>query len=85
MKVSVIIADEAVPRCFPQPAAEHFTRQYGHGHWSGHVTERGALRGIRTSRVLVVRMTPALSAAAAVPEAGAIDVKYFVGARRPLT
>jgi len=89
MKVSVITADEADAAAIASlhnSVAEHLTRQYGRGHWSGLVTERGALRGIRTSRVLVVknctRIVAALRLAAKKP--WAIDVKYFVSVRRPL-
>ena len=35
--------------------AEHLTRQFGHGHWSAVVTEKGELRSIETSRILIAR------------------------------
>jgi len=35
--------------------AEHLTRLHGIGHWSAPVTERGELRSIKTSRILIAR------------------------------
>ena len=67
-------------------AAEHLTRQFGQGHWSGRVTDRGVLWGIKTSRVLVVKDDARIVAMLrlATKKPWAIDVKYFVSVPRPL-
>lgn len=35
--------------------ADYLTESYGRGHWSSRVTVKSVLRGLGTSRVLVVR------------------------------
>ncbi len=67
--------------------AEHLTRQFGHGHWSAVVTEKGELRSIETSRILIARdddgaMVATLRLATKKP--WAIDKTYFTNVRRPL-
>ena len=58
MQVSAIPAsnaDAAAIASLHNSSAEHLTRKYGHGGWSGRVTERGVLWDIRTSRVLILK------------------------------
>jgi GNAT superfamily N-acetyltransferase len=69
--------------------AEHLTRQYGRGHWSHAVTERGVLfglKGFKTSRVLVARNDTGIVATLrlATKKPWAIDVRYFASVGRPL-
>lgn len=66
--------------------AEHLTRRYGRGHWSSCVTEKGVLRGIQTSRVLLARNGSGVIATLrlATKKPWAIDPAYFVTVRRPL-
>jgi GNAT superfamily N-acetyltransferase len=72
--------------CVRNAAAEHLTRGFGPGHWSGIVTPHGALRGIESSRVLVARderrVVGTLRLATRKP--WAIDLSYFAPAERPL-
>jgi GNAT superfamily N-acetyltransferase len=66
--------------------AQRLTEEFGRGHWSGLVTERGVLGAIRSSRVLVARgggeIVGTLRLATKKP--WAIDVKYFTKVDRPL-
>ena len=66
--------------------ADDLTRRYGRGHWSLVGTERGVLRDIPTSRVLVgwhgAELAGTLRLATKKP--WAIDPKYFTSVRRPL-
>ena len=67
--------------------AEHLTRQFGHGHWSAIVTERGELRSIETSRILIARDDDGIMVATlrlATKKPWAIDKTYFTNVRRPL-
>jgi len=66
--------------------AEHLTRQYGGGHWSSAVTEKGVLRGLRTSRALVARHGARIvgTLLLATKKPWAIDPTYFTSVRRPL-
>ncbi len=89
MELSAITANNADAPAIASllnSAAEHLTRRYGKGHWSRRVTERGVLWGLKTSRVLVVKDDTRLVAVLrlATKKPWAIDVKYFVGVRRPL-
>jgi len=70
-------------------ANQHLTATYGSGHWSGGVTERGVLAGMRHSRVLVARrggkgarVLGTLRLCTKKP--WAIDPRYFPKARRPI-
>jgi GNAT superfamily N-acetyltransferase len=67
-------------------AAADLTARFGSGHWSGTATERGVLRGILTSRVLVAhrgaRLLGTLRLATKKP--WAIDVTYFTPVARAL-
>jgi GNAT superfamily N-acetyltransferase len=89
MKVRVAIAtedDAAAIASLRTAVADALTVQFGRGHWSNPVTERSVLRGIESSRVLVVRSQGAIVGTLGLQtkKPWAIDVKYFVGVRRPL-
>jgi len=66
--------------------AERLTETYGRGHWSSAVTERGVLRGVRTSRVLVARQGEAIVGTLnlATKKPWAIDPAYFTPVRKCL-
>jgi GNAT superfamily N-acetyltransferase len=89
MSLSVITANDAdapAIAALRNAVAEHLTLQYGKGHWSGRVTERGVLWAIKTSRVLIVKDDARIVATLrlATKKPWAIDVKHFVNVRRPL-
>jgi GNAT superfamily N-acetyltransferase len=66
--------------------ADDLTRRYGRGHWSLVGTERGVLRDIQTSRLLIGwnggEIAGTLRLATKKP--WAIDSKFFTNVRRPL-
>jgi GNAT superfamily N-acetyltransferase len=67
--------------------AQQLTREFGHGHWSAIVTERGELRSIKTSRILIARDATAGIVATlrlATKKPWAIEPAYFADVRRPL-
>jgi GNAT superfamily N-acetyltransferase len=67
--------------------ADDLTRRFGPGHWSAAVTERGELRSIETSRVLIARDATGVIIATlrlATKKPWAIDKDYFAAVRRPL-
>jgi GNAT superfamily N-acetyltransferase len=76
-------ADLARLRC---AAANHLTDQHGYGHWSGAITERAVLYGIRTSRVIVARSADGIvgTLRLATKKPWAIDTRYFATVRRAL-
>ena len=65
---------------------QHLTSQYGQGHWSSGVTEKGVLYAMRISTVYVARYRSRLIATLALStrKPWAIDKKYFSASRRPL-
>jgi GNAT superfamily N-acetyltransferase len=67
-------------------AAGHLTQVHGAGSWSGSITERGVLRGINTSRVLVAHdgdeIVGTLRLATRKP--WAIDTTCFASVERPV-
>lgn len=67
-------------------AAGALTARFGHGHWSGLMTERGTAAGFRHARVRVGRaggrILTVLRLAQKKP--WAIDASYFTPVRRPL-
>jgi GNAT superfamily N-acetyltransferase len=79
-------ADAAAIAALRTAVAEHLTQQYGKGHWSSAATERGVLRGIKESRVLVARDRTGIVATLrlATKKPWAIDRAYFTSIRRPL-
>lgn len=66
--------------------ADQLTRDYGPGHWSSAVSERGVLHAMRTSRVFVMRRRDELIATLclATRKPWAIDTTYFTACKRPL-
>jgi ribosomal protein S18 acetylase RimI-like enzyme len=66
--------------------AQDLTGRHGAGHWSATVTERGVMRGITTSRVLVVRHASRIVATLrlATKKPWAIDIAYFTPCTRAL-
>jgi GNAT superfamily N-acetyltransferase len=66
--------------------ADDLTRLHGRGHWSSQVTEAGALRAIKSSRVLVGRSRNVVVATLtlATKKPWAIDVAYFTRVERAL-
>jgi GNAT superfamily N-acetyltransferase len=79
-------ADAAEIAALRTAAAQRLTEDFGRGHWSGAATEKGVLRAIRSSRVLVARrgrdVVATLTLATKKP--WAIDPKYFTKVERPL-
>jgi GNAT superfamily N-acetyltransferase len=79
-------ADAAEIAALRTAAAQRLTQDFGRGHWSGTATEKGVLRAIRSSRVLIARsgrdVVGTLTLATKKP--WAIDPKYFTKVERPL-
>jgi GNAT superfamily N-acetyltransferase len=67
-------------------AGAELTRRFGHGHWSSCVTEKGALRALAATRVLVAREGGRIlgTLRLATKKPWAIDPDYFTAVRRPL-
>ena len=89
MRLSADIAtdsDAAAIASLRTEVAEDLTRLYGRGHWSFGATEKGVLRGITTSKVLVARTDGRIvgTLRLATKKPWAIDAKYFSSVRRPL-
>ena len=89
MKLSFLAASDADATAVASlrtAAAERLTREFGRGHWSSCATERGVLRAIETSRVLVAReigrVVGTLTLATKKP--WAIDTAYFRDVRKAL-
>ncbi len=84
--VTATAADAAAIAALRTAVAEHLTALHGRGHWSSVVTERGVLRAIATSRVLVAREGASVVAALrlATKKPWAIDRAYFTRVRRAL-
>lgn len=78
--------DAAAIAALRTAAAELLTREHGRGHWSHGATERGVLRGIESSTVLVGRDGGELVATLrlATKKPWAIDPSYFTTVKRPL-
>lgn len=79
--------DAAAIAALRMAAAELLTREHGHGHWSGGVTERGVLSGLHAhSRVLIARGGAEILATLRLTtkKPWAIDPVYFTAVRRPL-
>ena len=89
MKLSFGIATEADASALASlrtRVAEDLARLYGRGHWSWAVTEKGVLRGLKMSRVLVARNRRGIVATLRLTtrKPWAIDLEYFAPARRPV-
>lgn len=67
-------------------AAARLTDAHGRGHWSSCVTQKGVLRGLATSRVLVARREGQIvgTVRLATKKPWAIDPRYFATVRRPI-
>jgi len=79
-------ADAPVIAGLQNAAAGALTARFGEGHWSGLVTERGAVLAQRHARVRVGRSGKRLLTVLrlATKKPWAIDVAYFTPVRRPL-
>jgi GNAT superfamily N-acetyltransferase len=85
--VSPAVADDAeAVAAVRNAAADHLTRQFGVGHWSGLTTAAAVLRGINSSRVLVARdgATVVGTLRLATKRPWAIDVASYSPSERPL-
>ncbi len=78
--------DAAAIAALRMAAADNLTREYGPGHWSSAVSERGVLHAMRTSRVFVMRRRDDVIATLrlASKKPWAIDTSYFTACPRPL-
>ena len=67
-------------------ATERLTRDFGQGHWSGLVSERGVLQGLKTSLVLLARTPRGIIATLRLTtrKPWAIDPSYFSAVKQPL-
>jgi hypothetical protein len=79
-------ADAAALAALHTAVAEDLTRRYGHGFWSTKTSEKGALLGIRDSRVLIGRNGKTIVGTLRLPtkKPWAIDVSYFTPVKKPL-
>ena len=79
-------ADAAAIAVLRTASSQRLTERYGTGHWSSPSSEKGVLRGILSSRVLVARDRGEIvgSLRLQTKKPWAIDVSYFVMVRRPL-
>jgi len=89
VKLSVEIATEADAGALASlrtRVADDLAHMYGRGHWSWAITERGVLRGLKMSRVLVARNRRGVVATLRLTtrKPWAIDPAYFTPARRSL-
>jgi len=90
LSISVTVAsdaDAAELATLRTAVAEQLTRQYGAGHWSSPVTDKGVLTSIKTSRVLVARADDDAIVATlrlATKKPWAIDKAYFADVTTPL-
>jgi ribosomal protein S18 acetylase RimI-like enzyme len=79
-------ADAAAIADLHTAVADRLTAEFGRGHWSSHVSEKGVLFALRTSRVFVaksgVKVVGSLRLATTKP--WAIDKSYFTKCARPL-
>ena len=87
LPVSTAIAEDAeAVAVVRNAAADHLTREFGLGHWSGLTTSAAVLRGISSSRVLVVRDGDAVvgTLRLATKRPWAIDATSYSPSQRPL-
>lgn len=78
--------DAAAIAALQTAAAQRLTADFGNGHWSTIPTERGVLRSMRESRVLVARGSAGIIATLrlATKKPWAIDRSYFTAVTKPL-
>ncbi len=89
VKISVRTASEAdapAIAALRTSVAENLTRQFGKGHWSSCATEKGVLRTIKTSRVLVAWNNQEIIGTLGLQtkKPWAIDLSYFQSVSRAL-
>jgi GNAT superfamily N-acetyltransferase len=79
-------ADAAAIAALRTVAAQRLSTDFGHGHWSGTVTEKSVLRAVQSSRVIVARNGSAIvgTLRLATKKPWAIDPAYFTAVKRPL-
>jgi len=90
LELSLATVDDAAAIAALRTAvAQRLTVQYGKGHWSSAVSEKGVLYNLRTSRVYVARMagdkeTLVATLSFCTKKPWAIDTKYFSPCKKPL-
>jgi GNAT superfamily N-acetyltransferase len=79
-------ADALVIAALRNAVADRLTEKFGRGHWSSHTSERGVLRGIADSRVVIARNGKTLvgTLRLTTKKPWAIDPAYFTEVKRPL-
>ncbi len=79
-------ADAAALAVMRTAVAERLTRDHGRGHWSSAVSERGVVRGVKTSRVIVARDGDSIAGTFRLQtkKPWAIDLGYFTAVRKAL-
>lgn len=80
LSVSVAtLSDVPIIASLRTAVAEELTRHHGRGHWSSCATEKGVLRALKTSRLLVVRRGAEVVGTVRLDarKPWAIDVAYF--------
>jgi GNAT superfamily N-acetyltransferase len=89
MKLSFSIAtpaDAPALAALHTSVADDLTQRYGHGFWSTKTSEKGALLGIRSSRVIIARKGKTVVGTLQLPtkKPWAIDVSYFTPVEKPI-
>jgi GNAT superfamily N-acetyltransferase len=89
MNVSIVEARAADATAIAElhtAVADRLTQEFGQGHWSSRVSEKGVLLALRTSRVFVARKGTTLVGTfrLATTKPWAIDKSYFTKSERPL-
>jgi GNAT superfamily N-acetyltransferase len=89
MNVSLTVATTADAQAIAKlhtAVAERITRDFGRGHWSSAMSEKGVLFALRSSRVFVARKRAKVIATLqlATKKPWAIDKSYFSNSQRPL-
>lgn len=93
MNLSFVTAgnqDAASLAALHNTVAQHLTREFGQGPWSGSQSERGVLNNLRKpdfSRILIARTKRGRIIATlrlATKKPWAIDTSYFIAVKRPL-
>ena len=78
--------DAAAIAALRNSAADHLSEQFGKGHWSGQVTDRGVRSSMQSGKLIVGRVGGRIVTAARLGTAKpwAIDVTCFTPCERPL-
>jgi ribosomal protein S18 acetylase RimI-like enzyme len=84
--VEATAADAAAIAELHTAVADRLTQDFGRGHWSSHVSEKGVLFALRTSRVFAAKSGTQVvgSLRLATTKPWAIDKSYFTRCERPL-